>query len=50
LDNYDKYEHINCGAGDEVSIRSLAESITTVVGYTGKIVFDPTKPNGRYDS
>ncbi len=46
LDNYDEYEHINCGAGSEVSIKRLAEIVTRVVGYTGKIVFDPTKPDG----
>jgi GDP-L-fucose synthase len=46
LDNYDEYEHINCGAGYEVSIRELAEIIARVVGYTGKLVFDTTKPDG----
>ncbi len=46
LDRYDEYEHINCGAGSEVSIRSLAEMVARVVGYTGKIVFDETKPDG----
>lgn len=46
LDNYDEYEHINCGAGKEVSIRGLAEIIARVVGYSGKLVFDPTKPDG----
>jgi len=46
LDNYDEYEHINCGAGYEVSIRVLAEIVARVVGYSGKIVFDSTKPDG----
>lgn len=46
LDNYDEYEHINCGAGYEVSIRGLAETVTRVVGYTGKIKFDASKPDG----
>ncbi len=46
LDNYDGYEHINCGAGSEVSIKRLAEIVAGVVGYTGKTVFDPTKPDG----
>jgi GDP-L-fucose synthase len=46
LDNYDDYEHINCGAGYEVSIRALAEIIQHAVGYTGKIVFDTAKPDG----
>jgi GDP-L-fucose synthase len=46
LDNYDEREHINCGAGSEVTIRNLAEIVGRVVGYTGKIVFDTTKPDG----
>jgi GDP-L-fucose synthase len=46
LDNYDEYEHINCGAGSEVSIKRLAEIVARVVGYPGKIVFDTTKPDG----
>ena len=46
LDNYDEYEHINCGAGYEVSIRNLAETVARVVGYTDKIAFDSTKPDG----
>jgi GDP-L-fucose synthase len=46
LDRYDAHEHINCGAGREVSIRDLAEIIARVVDYQGKITFDPTKPDG----
>jgi GDP-L-fucose synthase len=46
LDRYDEYEHINCGASSEISIRELAELVARVVGYAGKIVFDSTKPDG----
>jgi GDP-L-fucose synthase len=46
LDHYDEYGHINCGAGTEVSIRTLAEIVARVVGYRGKTVFDATKPDG----
>ncbi len=46
LDNYDEYDHINCGAGFEVSIRDLARIIASIVGYSGRIVFDTTKPDG----
>ena len=46
LDNYDEYEHINCGAGSEVSIRELAEIIARVVGFAGQIKFDTSKPDG----
>ncbi|KSV62337.1 GDP-L-fucose synthase [Sinorhizobium sp. GW3] len=45
-DRYDEYEHINCGAGSEVTIRELAELIGEVVGYDGRLVFDSTKPDG----
>jgi GDP-L-fucose synthase len=44
LDRYDEYEHINCGAGSEISIRDLAARVARVVGYSGKTVFDTTKP------
>jgi len=36
----------NVGTGSEVSIRQLAEIIMKVVGYTGNIVFDSSKPDG----
>ena len=38
--------HINVGTGTDVTIRELAETVKDVVGFTGKIVFDQTKPNG----
>jgi GDP-L-fucose synthase len=46
LDHYDAYEHINCGAGSDISIADLAELVARVVGYRGKIAFDPSKPDG----
>ncbi|HTV36171.1 MAG TPA: GDP-L-fucose synthase, partial [Xanthobacteraceae bacterium] len=46
LDRYDGYDHINCGAGSEISIAALAELIGRVVGYRGRIAFDTTKPDG----
>ena len=46
MDNYDDYEHINCGAGFEISIRELAEFIRETIGYGGKIVLDSSKPDG----
>lgn len=39
-------EHVNIGSGIEVSIKELAETIQEVVGYTGKLNFDLTKPDG----
>ena len=38
--------HINVGAGVDVSISELAETIKNVVGYKGDLIFDVTKPDG----
>ena len=38
--------HINIGTGKDISIHKLAEIIASVVGYSGKIVLDTTKPDG----
>ena len=38
--------HINIGTGLEVSIKELAETIKSVVGFEGKLMFDVTKPDG----
>jgi GDP-L-fucose synthase len=46
LDNYDDYQHINCGAGSEVSIRNLAEILSRTVEHSGQIVYDKSKPDG----
>ncbi len=39
-------EPLNCGAGTDLSIRELAEKIGRIVGFEGRLVFDPTKPDG----
>ena len=38
--------HINVGYGSDVSIAEAAQAIAQVVGYTGAITFDVTKPDG----
>jgi len=38
--------HINIGTGEDIMISELAEIISEVVGYTGKISFDTSKPDG----
>jgi GDP-L-fucose synthase len=52
VDAIDVYEqgisHLNCGSEDEVSILELTNIIQDVVGYTGEIVFDSSKPDGTY--
>ena len=37
---------VNIGCGEDLTIRELAETITEVVGYKGKLVFDASKPDG----
>jgi GDP-L-fucose synthase len=37
---------VNIGVGDDVAIRELVELVKHVVGYSGKIVFDRSKPDG----
>lgn len=43
---YDEEEIINVGTGEEVSIRELAEMIRGISGFTGRIAFDLSKPDG----
>lgn len=38
--------HINVGSGVDCTIRELAETMAKVVGFTGDIVFDSSKPDG----
>jgi GDP-L-fucose synthase len=38
---------VNLGSGREISIRALAELIGSLMGYRGRFVFDPSKPNGQ---
>ncbi|MBK6741966.1 MAG: GDP-L-fucose synthase [Hydrogenophilales bacterium] len=38
--------HINVGTGEDMTIRALAETLGKVVGFAGRIEFDPTKPDG----
>jgi GDP-L-fucose synthase len=38
--------HINVGCGQDITIRELAEATGKIIGYTGEIRFDPSKPDG----
>ncbi|WP_332237069.1 GDP-L-fucose synthase family protein [Sporolactobacillus sp. KGMB 08714] len=46
MDHYDGDEIVNIGVGKELTIRELAEKIKEVIGYTGDIRFDSSKPDG----
>jgi GDP-L-fucose synthase len=44
--SYDDPETINIGTGVDVTIKELAETISSVVGYTGEILWNESQPNG----
>jgi GDP-L-fucose synthase len=46
MDNYDEEGCVNIGCGHDLSIGELALLIGDIVGYTGEIVFDHSKPDG----
>jgi len=46
LERYSQAGHINVGSGEELSIRQLADQIAQVVGFTGRLEFDPSMPDG----
>jgi GDP-L-fucose synthase len=46
LQNYNEQGIVNIGCGTDVSIKELAELISSEVGYEGVLEFDSTKPDG----
>ncbi len=44
---YNKEHPVNLGSGFEISIKKLAVLIASLLGYSGQIVWDTTKPNGQ---
>jgi GDP-L-fucose synthase len=46
LQHYDREEFLNVGAGTEISIKDLAELIRRIVGFTGRVVWDVSQPDG----
>ena len=46
MENYDDSEIVNVGCGKDQTIKELAETIQEVVGYTGRLKFDSTRPDG----
>jgi GDP-L-fucose synthase len=46
IEKYDDAQQINVGSGLEVTIKDLAGKIATIVGYSGRIVWDANKPDG----
>ncbi len=46
MNNYSGNETINAGTGKEITIKDLVNLVAKVVGYTGTIKWDTSKPNG----
>ncbi|MEZ4843460.1 MAG: GDP-L-fucose synthase [Bacteroidia bacterium] len=46
MNNYDSYEFLNVGSGQEISIKELALLIQKIVGYNGQLIFNTDKPDG----
>ncbi|WP_343522477.1 GDP-L-fucose synthase [Pedobacter sp.] len=46
MQNYNEAGLVNIGCGEDISIKDLALMIKEVVGYTGELNFDYSKPDG----
>ena len=46
LEHYSAEPPLNVGSGEEMSIAALAELVAKVVGYHGRLSFDPSQPDG----
>ena len=46
-ERYDESEPMNLGSGREISIRDLANTIASLMGYRGSFRYDTSKPNGQ---
>jgi GDP-L-fucose synthase len=46
IDKYDNEETINIGVGKDQTISEIAQYIKDVVGFTGEIIWDTSKPDG----
>lgn len=45
--SYNKSEPVNIGTGSEISIKNLTKLIVKLTGFTGKIEWDKSKPDGQ---
>jgi GDP-L-fucose synthase len=46
-EKYDSSDPVNLGSGVEISIADLVQTVAAASGFTGRIVFDASKPNGQ---
>jgi len=47
LQGYDRPEPVNVGTGREVTIKTLAELIAKLTGFTGRLTWDTSRPDGQ---
>lgn len=46
-ERYDNPSPVNIGSGTEINIKDLAHKVADMVGYSGRIIWDATKPDGQ---
>jgi len=46
VEKYDSDLHLNVGTGEDLTIRELAKIVSGQAGYSGKTLWDETKPDG----
>lgn len=46
MNNYGETDIVNVGIGKDLTIWELAELISRIVGFEGRLTYDPTKPDG----
>ena len=46
MNNYSGNETVNAGTGKELTIKALTELVAKIIGYSGEIRWDTTRPNG----
>jgi GDP-L-fucose synthase len=46
LKTYEEEPFVNIGWGEDVTIKELAEMVAAVAGFKGRLVFDPSRPDG----
>jgi GDP-L-fucose synthase len=44
--SYDSSMHLNVGTGEDLSIKDLAQKVANAAGFTGRIEWDASKPDG----
>lgn len=46
MENYSDEQHVNIGTGIDITIKDLAFLVKKIIGYSGELRFDPSKPDG----